>query len=280
MHAALSVCAPAVGRLDTIRATFYKLRTQPSVLAAQALTTAATRSTTPVPTLSPTPTPRADEPLSPLLPGQPDLGRNTWYGQPLNYSMFDNVILEDGSMASGDNAQDAQGRTIPVDNLAPGVVGGGAQGKALTPGQFAGVIVGAVAGCVLMAVVVIVRAIQQRRQAASSASQMDLLASGDSYAITSSHPATRSPSVRGPARSRGQSMTAAAAGAGAGAAAGARAGSNSSNSSSPEQSTSHPRSQTREQGEAGEGAEGGDGAVDVSAVTPGVITRSAAKLRK
>lgn len=76
----LCVCV-AVGRLDTIRATFYKLRTQASVLAAQAATTAATRApVSPAPVLMTprlTPVQRSDEPLGPL-PGQPDLGRNTW----------------------------------------------------------------------------------------------------------------------------------------------------------------------------------------------------------
>jgi hypothetical protein len=277
---AAAVTAAAVGRLDTIRATFYKLRTQPSVIAASASTTSATRSLTPGPTLAPT---RADSEAPGPLPGQPDLGRNLWYGQPLDYSHFDNVLLADGSPAG----QAPDGRTAPDAGSKPSgpAFGAGAQAqKALTPEQFAGIIVGAVVGCALMAAVVLVRAVQQRRQASAAASdsQRDLLNSPDANV---SYPATRSPSAKH-SRSRAQSISAAADAAAEGSGK-ARAQSISAAAAegggSPERSASERESQaplSSDRSDGGQGGEGSDGAVDVTTVTPGVVTRSAAKLRK
>jgi len=281
----LFACA-AVGRLDTIRATFYKLRTQPSVLAAQATTTAATRSITP---RAATARDAADEQPGPQL-GQPDLGRNTWYGLPLNYSMFDNVVIE-GAVPVG-QASAQQGRQSASD--ASGAAerdgsGDGHGGRALTPGQFAGVIVGAVGGCVLMAGLVIVRAMQQRRASAASAaaSESELLAAADG--VTSSSP-TRSPSTKGP-RSRAHSNIAAAAGAPVAAAAVLAAA--AASKPQGEQQLLDGRKGTNPSTTAGgqaranrmcdghiQRSEGDDGALSVTAVTLGVTTRSAAKLQK
>lgn len=259
-----------MGRLDAIRATFYKLRTQPSVLAAQASTTAATRSLTPRtaaagtgPADAVTTAGTEQQQLQQMGPqmGQPDLGRNTWYGQPLNYSLFDNVLLEGNAAAaavsSGQGSTDGE-RLNPAGGGASGSsVGGDAAGaselgaaqsqQGLTQGQFAGVVVGAVAGCALMAGVVVVRAVQQRQAVAAAAdsetqSLAAAAATGRGQGSSSSHNATRSPSkVEARSASKTAVTTATAA---------------SGNSE----------------------CDGGyDGAVGVT-VTPSVITRSAAKL--
>ena len=210
--------------------------------------------------------------------------------------MFDNVLQGGGASSQqglGTETESVQdGRTIPVDSVGDGTVadrGSGGQGKALTPGQFAGVIVGAVGGCALMAVVVVTRAVQQRRRAAAAAadSRADLLSAHSnsnsrSNSYTPSRSPSRSPSKPGPSRSRAQSYVAQATSGSPAAAVGVAAAPAGVLGSSG----SPVRTPSRTSGAAaGVGTvEGVDGAVSVRAVTPGIVhtpvTRSTAKLGK
>lgn len=206
------------------------------------------------------------------------------YGQALNYSMFSNVLLTAGSPAAG---QGAAGRAAPAsaagvsgDTVGAAAGAEGAPGKALTPGQFAGVVVGALSCCVLMAGLVVARAMRQRRQAAAAATaaagEAELLAAVDN-SLHASQPGSRSPSVKGPSRSRAQSTSAAAAPAAAAAASGGSSGSSPERSASKSCAVSAVPLRCEGQLAVG-GAADGVGVVSVADVQPCVVTRSGAKL--